>query len=77
MVLGDPGGVEAFRLGVTDLLGGEAIALAGVALVEQAREETEAPDGDRAHRARPGMRRRLGFRPVVIRLRLRPGHNGP
>jgi hypothetical protein len=43
MMLGHPRHVEAAALGVGDLRGGQPVALGGVHLVEQAREETQAP----------------------------------
>ena len=49
MVLGDPGRIEAAFLGMPDLLGGEAVALGCVDLVEQAGEEAEALDRKRGH----------------------------
>ena len=42
MMLGDPGRIEAAAFGVDDLRGGQPVALGGVRLIEQAREEAQA-----------------------------------
>ena len=42
MVLGDPGRIEAKTLGMDDLRGRQPVALGGVRLIQQAREEAQA-----------------------------------
>lgn len=59
MVLGYPGRVEALGLGMGDLLGHQAVALAGRRIVEQAAEEAQARAGAGAV-ATVGIRRGEG-----------------
>ena len=57
VVLRDPGRVEAVGLGVGDLLGHEAVALAGRRVVEQAAEKAQARAGGRGLRRGGGQSR--------------------
>ena len=64
MMLRDPGGIEAAALGLHDLRGGEPIALGGVGLVEQPREEAQSLDGNIPGHC-PNLARKPGRRQAV------------
>jgi hypothetical protein len=71
VVLGNPGGIVTETLGVSDLLGCEAIAFGGWGGVEKAREEGEAVEvRGRGHRGIVGLDFRQG-QPVARRAPFR------